>query len=100
MAKLENNGDQTGSRPTALLCLFSLVFLGICGCSAANKNKGDPLMGEFGPKGEGAKATPAKTSSNQVPPIPAAPTPINNANLAAGTLPGSRNPLRLTAPAL
>jgi hypothetical protein len=90
MARTKEKGGQNG-RPSAVrLCLYSLAFLGVCGCTAASKNKGDPLLGEFGPKGE-VKTPPTKTSSNQVPPIPTATTGINTANLAAGTLPGSRN---------
>jgi hypothetical protein len=89
--KFHTAGMKPAARRCVLLCLCSLALLGAVGCSAANKNKGDPLMGEFGPKGEGAKAPPTKTSSNQVPPIPTASYGVSTANLAAGTLPGSRN---------
>jgi hypothetical protein len=96
MARITENGQGMSRRPAVWLCLFSLAFLAACGCSTTNKNKGDPLMGEFGPKGE-VKPPATKTSSNQVPPIPTASSGVNNSNLAAGTLPGSRN-LAITQP--
>lgn len=90
MGKIKENGEARQRRPAFWLGLFSLALLAAFGCSTTNKSKGDPLMGEF-PKGEPAKSPPTKTSSNQVPPIPTATSDINNSNLAAGTLPGSRN---------
>ena len=91
MARFKEKGGQKGRRSAVWICLYSLAFLGACGCAATNKNKGDPLMGEFGPKGGEIKPPATKTSSNQVPPIPTATAGINTATLAAGTLPGSRN---------
>ena len=96
MGKTKENGKGRSRRPAVWLCLFSLALLVACGCSTTSKTKGDPLMGEFGPKGE-VKPPATKTSSNQVPPIPAPSSGINNSNLAAGTLPGSRN-LAITQP--
>jgi len=90
MARIKEKSGQKGRRSAVWIYVYSLAFLGACGCGATNKNKGDPLLGEFGPKGE-VKPPPAKTSSNQVPPIPTATAGINTANLAAGTLPGGRN---------
>src|SRR5260370_33808339 len=89
MARIKKIGKEKGRRRSVLFCLFSFALLAACGCTAANKNKGDPLLGEFGPKGE-VKTPPAKTSSNPVPPIPTATAGINNATLASGTLPGSQ----------
>ena len=91
MGRIKEKGSQKGRRSAVWICLYSLAFLGACGCTATNKNKGDPLMGEFGPKGGEVKPPATKTSSNQVPPIPTATAGINTATLAAGTLPGSRN---------
>jgi hypothetical protein len=88
MVRFQEMGKEMKRLRGSRLCLVSLAFLCACGCSTTNKNKGDPLLGEFGPKGD-AKA-PAKTSSNQVPPIPTASFGINNAVLAAGPFPGGR----------
>jgi len=90
MGRIKKPGGKKGHYSAALLCLCSLAFLGAIGCSTTNKTKGDPLMGEFGPKGE-VKPPATKTSSNQVPPIPTAGNGISTANLAAGNLPGSQN---------